>query len=166
MSLTVEDGSVVANAESYATVTYADDYHLKRGNSDWAAFSTERKEQLLRLATDYMLQNYRGRWLGDRKTLTQRLDWPRVGVPIADALVVQIVNIDIVPIEVQNACVVLALKANSIELSPDLEPQTEQETVGKLSVTYAPGARQSIKFKAVDDMLAIYMRYSGEMVRG
>lgn len=39
MALTVEDGTVVANADSYVTVEYADAYHRKRGNTSWLSAS-------------------------------------------------------------------------------------------------------------------------------
>lgn len=55
MALIVEDGTAVANAESYASVAFADAYWpLQGGNSDWEGASTADKEAALRRATTYI----------------------------------------------------------------------------------------------------------------
>ena len=43
MSLIVEDGTGLAGAESYVSVTDADTYHDKRGNTAWATLTTAQK---------------------------------------------------------------------------------------------------------------------------
>jgi hypothetical protein len=68
MTLTVEDGTGKADAESYISVADADTYFTARNNATWAALSTSDKEAALRKATDYMLQAYRVRWAGMRET--------------------------------------------------------------------------------------------------
>ena len=83
MPLVTEDGTGLATAESYATLVEAAAYHTSIGNSSWAALASDTvREQYLRKATFYMLQRYRPRWSGWRKTSTQALDWPRYNVPI------------------------------------------------------------------------------------
>lgn len=83
MALIVEDGTVVASAESYCSVSAADAYWLARGNpSSWSAATTTAKEVALRLATEYLDAVYGPRWLGDRFDDDQVLDWPREDVEV------------------------------------------------------------------------------------
>ena len=139
-------------AQSLCSVATADAYHADRGNAAWALLTTTAKEQALRRATDYMAI-YTAQWKGQRTNLEQPLDWPRWGASVHGYLI----DTTTVPLAVANACAALALKASTEELAPDLEGQVISEAVGPISVTYAPGARQSKKFAAVDAMLAPYL---------
>lgn len=151
MTIIVEDGTGRPDAESYVSVEGANSYHLNRGNAAWAGLASDTvREQMLRRATDYMEQAYAGQWKGDRATDTQALSWPRSGVVVHGYSVAS----DVVPLAVQRACAELALRAISGDLSPDLSAQVKQETVGQISVTYADGARQQVKFQAVDGLLS------------
>jgi hypothetical protein len=166
MALIVEDGSGLADAESYCSVAVADSYHLKRGRETaWVDdLETEEKEFALRKATDYMLQEYRDRWDGFRVDDVQTLDWPRYEVIRKDAMRYgheAYYPHDTVPREVQNACAELAFKSLTVDLGADLGPQVVSQTVGPISQTLAPGARQRPKFKAVDDMLMPFLDGSG-----
>lgn len=157
MALIVEDGTGRSDAESYASVAEADTYHTNRGNAAWTALNTTAKEQALRKATDYMVQTYRERWRGRRVKQTQTLDWPRVGVVLDEAQmpypgVYGFFQVDytIVPPEVKNACSELALRASTGTLLDDIAPEVAAETVGPISVTYQPGAKQTTTYPAVD----------------
>ena len=141
-----------AGAESLCSVAQADTYHAARGAAAWAALTVEAKEQALRRATDYMAV-YGPRWKGERTSADQPLDWPRTGV-FANGYEV---DDETVPTPVANACALLALKALTAELAPDLGPQKQSVSVGPISTTYASGARQTLKFQAVDNMLAPYL---------
>lgn len=141
-----------AGAESLCSVAHADAYHAARGAAAWALLTTEAKEAALRRATDHM-GAYSGRWKGVRLSSTQALDWPRAGV-VVDGYELPW---ETIPAAIANACAVLALKASTAELAPDLGPQKQSVTVGPVSTTYAQGARQTTKFQAVDNMLAPYL---------
>lgn len=85
MALTVEDGTGLADADSYLSVAAADTYHTARGNTAWtsiAASPATTKEQYLRKATDYIDNTWFGKWPGLRLVTTQSLSWPRSGVEI------------------------------------------------------------------------------------
>lgn len=140
-----------AGAESLCSVADADAYHAARGAAAWAALTPDAKEQALRRATDHMAV-YAHRWKGERTSSTQTLDWPRSGV-VANGYDV---DYRTVPTAVANACASLALRAASADLAPDLGAQKQSVTVGPISTTYAQGARQTLKFQAVDNMLAPY----------
>jgi hypothetical protein len=163
MTLIVEDGTGLANAESYISVTAADTYFTNRGDTVWAALDTPAKEAALRKATDYMLQSYRPRWAGMRVTATQALDWPRRYVPNRDVPnlygpYVTYYDFATVPAEVAHACAELAVRASAAALVPDVGAQVKSETVGPISVLYADGARQTTAYKAVDALLAPFFK--------
>lgn len=163
MALIVEDGTVVAGAESYVTVAAADTYHSNRGNTAWAALSTTNKEIALRKGTDYMLQAYRARWQGYRHDADQTLDWPRDYVYLEPFIVGAVgsypylVANNIVPAEVKNACAELALKASSADLLADLTQQKTSVTIGPISTTYNSSSPQYKRYIAIDAMLAPYL---------
>jgi hypothetical protein len=169
MALVIEDGTGLANAESYISVTDATAYHTARGNSAWAALATDTvREQLLRKATDYMREVYRLRWKGVRESLTQALDWPRFNVSIDDVSYGNIpgyVPAHTVPAEVKSACAELALKAATGDLAPDLKRQVVAKVIGPIRTEYQPGAPEFTRFRAIDLMLKIYLESTGATVK-
>lgn len=165
MSIVVEDGSGLANAEAYISVADADTYHGNRGNAAWAALATSAKEAALRQATDFMATL---RWSGVRATATQALDWPRAGTELNGFPIAA----NVVPAAVARACAELALRATAGSLSPDAEPVVLETTVGPLTTKYAPPAAASAadQYPAVVAMLAGLLasanRNQVNMVRG
>ncbi|MFD1189749.1 DnaT-like ssDNA-binding protein [Phenylobacterium conjunctum] len=172
MALIVEDGSMVAGAESYCSVTAADTYHSDSGNTAWAALATAAKEQALRKATRYMLGAYRHRWAGTRKTTTQALDWPRYMVPIRDTPTFQGTNLayvsaTIVPTEVIQACADLALtNVTGGALASDLTSRVLREKVGEIEVEYDRGSPQFTVYRSIDMMLRPYLKSGGNGIVG
>ena len=71
MALITEDGTGLADAESYCAVTEADAWHAAHGNpSAWTQADEPAKETALRLATQFIDATSPGRW---------RSDWPGRG---------------------------------------------------------------------------------------
>lgn len=131
MPLTVEDGTGLATADSYASRADADAYHAARGNAAWAAASTDARDAALRKATQYLDTRYR--WVGNRSTLTQALEWPRYFVPKLGY------PTGWPQVRVVHACIELALRALSVDLLADDEGRDVlSEQVGPISVTYGP----------------------------
>lgn len=163
MTLIVENGTVVASAESYITVTDADTYLAARGLTTWAALVTAAKEQALRKATDYMVQIYRARWKGYRKDADQTLDWPRVWVylePYSQGAIGTypfLVDDDIVPTEVKNVCAELALRSSVADLAPDLTRGKQSVTIGPISTVYDSADPQYTRYRALDLTLRPYL---------
>lgn len=161
MALTVEDGTIVAGAESYCSVAFANDYHAKRGNISWE--SVDDQEAALRRATDYMGQMYRGKWRGFRKSAAQALDWPRMEVYLEPFVYgvtgdyPYLVSNTIVPEEVKRACAEYALRAAAGELSPDLTRAKSSVRVGDIAVTYDQASAESPRYRAIDALLAPYL---------
>lgn len=79
MALTVEDGSGLANADSYCSVADADTYLASRGITSWANVSGPDKEIALRNATDYIEMRFAHRFSGYKNSDEQLLSHPRNG---------------------------------------------------------------------------------------
>lgn len=159
-AFTVEDGSGLSSANSYASVATADSYHEAFGNpSTWTALSTAQKQDYLRQATRAADERYGMRWMGIRANATQALDWPRSFV------------VDRNDNEVADTSVPASLKswtcraALLLAQGMDMSPQTEQSATiqseslsspsgASKSVTYRDGGKaESPKFPALDAML-------------
>ena len=143
-----------------------DAYHAARGNTVWAGVDEEKQAALLK-AVQYVDGHYRTRWKGARTNRLQALCWPRTGARDADGWAI---DSDEIPQEVKDAVCEAALRAMTGELAPDLERggQVQSETVGPISVTYAPGASATTKYSILDNLLSGLLRssISGQMVRG
>lgn len=120
MALVVEDGTGLATAESYTSVSDADSYHTDHGApSAWSSATTAAKETALRQASEFIDQWYGMRWLGIRAEPDQALDWPRIdGYYLDDN---REIPWTVVPQPVKDATAVLALEALSATLLPDLD---------------------------------------------
>jgi hypothetical protein len=157
MALIIETGVGIPDAESYTSVAEADDYHAKRGNGAWALLALERREQLLRQATDYMTV-YAGAWKGSRGSAVQALEWPRLGAS-ANGFPVPA---DQVPPAVKTACAILALKATaSGGLTPDSKPAVKRKKLGPIEVEYQDYSSNTRRYRGVDAALAQYLRGGG-----
>lgn len=160
MALVVEDGTGLADAESYISEAEADIFHEKRGNTAWDKVLD--KEAALRKATDYMQGKYAGKWSGYRTTLTQALDWPRTNVRLKDSSSYHLYYAsDVVPIAVKRACALLALRAASGTLLADQGQKKVSVTVGPISTTYDTSSPVTTKYLEVDNMLEPYFTVSG-----
>ena len=142
MPLTVEDGTGLALADSYASRSDADAYHAARGNAAWAAASSDARDAALRKATQYLDTRYR--WVGNRSTLTQALEWPRYFVPKLGY------PSGWPQVRVIHACIELALRALDSDLLADDEGRdVVSESVGPISVEYQPKGG-GVRYPAAD----------------
>lgn len=78
MAFTVEDGTGVANANSYVTTAFVDAHHSDRGRADWAGLNVGEKQRYAILASDYVDLRFGPRFRGYRRGTTQGLEWPRL----------------------------------------------------------------------------------------
>ena len=165
MTIIIETGAGLPDAESYASVAAADARCASLGLTAWAALAEPAKEVALRKATIH-LGSYRTRWAGRRATQAQALDWPRYNVVVDDFQVLSTV----VPGEIVNACIDLAARAGAGEdLAPDLKRTVKEKVIGPIKTVYADGAPEHVRFRAVDLLLAPYLcgsGTSGRLVRG
>lgn len=82
MVITVEDGTIIAGANAYASLAEVDAYHEDRGNTAWVNASDEDKEAAMLRATAGLESQYRERWIGFKANhndanAPQNLAWPR-----------------------------------------------------------------------------------------
>lgn len=145
---TVEDGSIVAGANSLVDVAYADAYHSDRGNLSWDG-STEVKQAALINATDYIFQKYSFR--GRVVEADQSLYWPRACVPY--------VEYNIIPDRLKQAICILALEALTGVLNPSVSPtgQVKSKKVDVIEVEYFAASSTNIKRPAIDGLLRPYL---------
>ena len=158
MALIVEDGTGVENAESLASVAFADIYHANRGNTVWADIADVLvKEQLLRKATDYAVAKYGSSLVGLPTLADQALPFPRIinGVDVG------------VPLPIQQAIVELALSAKTSPLMPNIVRGKKRVKVGPIEVEYDGNSSVATTFVSASLRFAPYLSgiASGAMVK-
>lgn len=141
--LIVEDGTGLPDADSFLSIDYADQYNADRGHTGWAEMTATQKAAALRLATDYIENQYAMQWAGRRLTGTQALGFPRDSVSGVPPLLMQ-------------ATAYVAYRVTQLRfapLIPDLGPQVISMKIGRkvisikqLEAQYAPdyGVRQML----------------------
>lgn len=150
--LTVEDGTGLSNADSYVSVADADAYHEARGNTVWATLALERKEQLLRIASDYITYIFGPSFIGVRYKATQSLAWPRYSS--TDYTLFELG----VPREIKEATAELALVANSTSLMPNQTTMRKKSVkVGPIAVEYDASSWTGPRFVAATSRLAAFL---------
>ena len=155
MALTIEDGSGVADATSYATVAEARTYAGLRGLS----LPTEDSdvEVALTLAGDYLFR-YEQDYKGARSTSVQRMPHPRYPYYVNNYPVAS----DEIPESLKEAQILLAVEsAAGTDLRPNGDGQeTIMEKVGPITVQYAETGTSSVSpvFNDALDLLKPFMR--------
>lgn len=118
MAFVVENGTGVANANSYTDVAFADAYFQDRPNAIWTAATTVEKETSLIKATDYMELRFRDRWKGILSIDATTLSFPRDYLYNRKGELIDFIT-DGIPTDIQKATVEYALRALSADLLPD-----------------------------------------------
>lgn len=155
MALIVEDGTGLADAESYLSLPAADAYHLAFGNTAWNSATDAAKEAALRRATQYLDSHYQ--FSGEPLTTTQALSWPRVLPDLPGPRWAWPVK------RVQDSCAELALRALSGALTADQgSAQVKSEEVGPIKTEYFQSAQDGqTSYVLVDDLLRGLLRAGG-----
>jgi hypothetical protein len=182
-AVVVEDGTIVAGANSYISRNDAGVYHANRNNTEWFEALPVAQDAALIKATDWLVQKYRKRWKGVKVNTTQTLDWPRAGVQVDDGELIKpsflfdnlafTIPEDEVPDDVKNAQAELALRVitTSDGINPDLDAlgnikrlklkagsvEKETEYFASSGSESAVGREQPI-FSAVEDIIRPYLR--------
>ncbi len=116
ITLTKEDGTGLVNANVYADLADADQYLENTDRKTaWRTSSSKERSAALIQGADYLDQTYRNRYVGERFSSTQRLEWPRNEV--FDELGL-LVPADEIPEEVGNASIEYAFEAAQAVLAP------------------------------------------------
>lgn len=154
--LITETGAGLAEAESYASVAAADTRCISLGLTAWAALTEVDKEIALRRATLFM-STYRTRWAGRRVHQQQALDFPRYGIVVDGFSIAS----NVVPSDVVNACIDLAVRSLTGPLMPDLSQAVKKKKVGPIEIEYALGTTAEKEYREIDVLLAPYFGTSG-----
>lgn len=151
MSIIIEDGSIVAGANSYASLAEARAYATARGKTlpaDDTALSA-----LLITSVDY-LEAQRARYQGSKVSAEQWLQFPREGVYI-DGVPLEATAI---PAILKQAQIRLAIEVNSgVDLMPTRSgPFIKKEEVGPIVTEYSEKVGVSVEpeMTAVEALLA------------
>lgn len=159
MTLNVENGTVIENADSFNTVAQFKTFATERGETAAAEADDDQVEVALRKGAQYMQQKFRLAWRGSIVEATQSLSWPRRGVPVTDFFDPFYTNINVprsfqdtyyipeneVPAEVLECQNLLALETmdgsgqSSGQLQASYGRMTRKEKVGSLEVEYMTG---------------------------
>jgi len=160
MALIVEDGTGLANAESYISVVDCDALLIQWGRSSaaWLALTDAEKEGLLRNSTMFIDSEYAGRWSGCVVNNTQSLSWPRLNAYKANG---QSIPSDEVPSEVLRAASFIAVESidGGVYANEDNGARIASESVGlgsgalSESKSYIGGKDASYSSKSADLVL-------------
>lgn len=171
MTLIQEDGTGLANANTYGSIAESNAYATQRGWTAWLALSDADKEKHLLLAMDYMRAKYRGRWKGIRVRDNMSLDHPRFDFYDVDHY---LIASNIVHVDVKNAQFELAERSRTQTLLPDvssansgaLKSETVEAGSVKRSREWFGGKEQYARFSAVDGLLKPYLVDGEALIRG
>jgi hypothetical protein len=109
MAFTVEDGTGVAEANSYVELAFAEDYFTDRGNAAWTGADSAKQAALIQ-ATDYIEGRFGRRFIGEMASTTQGLSWPRTDTDFEETEI---------PVKLQRATCEYAVRALTAALAPD-----------------------------------------------
>ncbi len=138
MTLTVETGAIVANANSYVSIADCDSYHTLMGNATWTGTDAVKESAILRAMAWLEARP----WKGIKYTYDQSLSWPRSSAVDIDGYTIEVD-------EVPNGVVKALCEAALLELvTPgSLRPSLERggmvtsfTLVGVVSESYSGGA--------------------------
>lgn len=165
MALSIEDGTIIAGAESYVSAAECTTYHAARGNAAWTGTDAVKEAALLK-AAQYLDGHYCNRFKGSKyQPLDQTMQWPRVGVFIDGHLL----DAYTIPQRLKDAQCELALIALSADLAPSVSAGIKREKVDVLETEYFAGAPVGTTvYTAVNNLLVDLLKplNTCEAVRG
>ncbi len=163
MALTIEDGTVIANADSFVTLVEARAYGVSRGFTLSAVDAT--LEGQLRNAADY-LGTLESRFKGSRLSVEQALVWPREFVYVYGFQVP--LDSDEIPTAIKNAQIQLAYDFSQSDLLPLGDGQEVlREKVDVIETQYAEkgtGVVMPIPTKALAMLQPFFINGGSQMI--
>lgn len=148
MTLIIETGLIVPNANSYVSDAEYVEYAAARGRTIGA--DAPAREIELNKAMDY-LESFRDRFKGTKVSRDQPLQWPRVSVFIDGYQT----DSNEIPDELKSAQMEMAYQAKTLELAPSGKFQNVQsQKLGTLAVSYFNGGSyRGVQLKSVMQFL-------------
>ena len=153
--LIIEDGSIVADANSYVSYDFVENYHSLRGNTSWISGDSTAKQYAIIRATQSIDAMYKTKWKGNQTEYgTQELEWPRQNV---DVVGIELDD-DLIPASLKKAVCEAALRelSSANSLQPDLERGGDIKRVKAdvVEVEYFEGATAQTVYTILDNLLA------------
>lgn len=158
MAFIVENGDGIENANSLASVEFADEYFSSRPANSWSEYTESEKQKHLVAATDYV--NSRFKYLGHKLSENQGCEFPRTRVGM--------------PVDILKATCEMALRSGNGLLMPDVNNlgfslQSKKVKAGptESSKTYATGIEnfsEYINYPAADSLLRKYSAGSSSFI--
>ena len=148
MAVIKEDGTIVANANSYADQSDADAYQTDRGRQAWLNATSEVKDAALVRATEYIEGRFALRFVGAPLGDVQTLSWPR-----QDAVYPRTGNAfptDEVPADIVTATILYAEQAIGPD-GDDLENMTELSVTPEVDATGQTITRKREKVDVLEE---------------
>lgn len=159
MALIVEDGTNVANANSYNTVVEIRAFADLRGFT--LPVDDVEVEKLAVKATDY-LESFRSRYQGVKTYSTQDLQWPRTGVVIEN----DVIDGDEIPKDLKDAHCMATIETNSTDLLSNSKQAVKKKKVDVIEIEYQDGTSSSSKgSNKVDVYLEPLLRAGGMQLK-
>lgn len=155
IELIIEDGTGVANANSYCDLDYALEYCTMKGYSDWLNYSEDEQKIFIIRGTEFVNNYYT--WKGVRRYINQSCAFPREGVYDIDHY-----RVDGIPEALKKACLEAAwLNATSgtdtLFTMVDINGKVKKQKVDTLEVEYfSPQDSQLTNNNNVVDYTTIY----------
>ena len=176
MAFIVEDGTGIAEANSYTDEAFADDYFSDRNEPSWAAAVSSEKQSALIKATDYIELRFRDRWKGVLALEATTLSFPRKYLYDRKGKLIDFAS-DGIPTDIQKATAEYALRALSANLLPDPDVsdsgQAVKRTLDKVGpieteIEYEGGASRPDlirPYPAADKLLTYWITGTGGVIR-
>ena len=162
--MTVEDGTGLSAANSYASVDEADAYHSLRGHTAWTGDDADKEAALVR-ATSYIDGEYSSRWPGFRSSGTQALDWPRSGAADSDGYLQEGVPAAVKVATIEAALIELT-DAGSLSVAQERGGAIIREKVGPIETEYASTAPSSTLYPSIKMALSRLIKTGLSLRRG
>jgi hypothetical protein len=168
MALIVEDGTGLANADSYVDLVFANDYMARFYPADhlWNdavdGIDDAAKETHLRRGAQALDGLYGGRVDGYRLRATQALLFPRSGLVDRDGN-----TVTGVPLEWKQAQVEAARRfAEGVELNEDMDRggAIKREKIGPIEFEYFDGAPSLTESPQIEGLISRYLTTEGRVV--
>lgn len=143
MSLIIENGTGLDNADSYIDLTYLTDYATKRNIT-----ITGITEANIIKAMDYFESAYT--FKGTKLKETQSLAFPRLINGVVEY-----------PIRIKNALCELTIKTKENELLKDTERATKREKVGDIEIEYSEYSKDETNYNFVINLILPWLSSNG-----
>lgn len=154
--IVIEDGTGVANANSYVERDEAVQYAADQG----VTFADDSTTDVLLYSAMRYLETFRNKYVGTIVDPAQSLAWPREDVVIADADWPD----NTIPPQLKNAQMQLAIYAKSTDLMPSVFGAfVLREKVGPIETEYSQAVRSDGQpyFPLIDSMLSDLLTVAG-----